>query len=181
MKLGFILASCYFAGAIATELSHDVLKVNPFVPIILLWTGAFIRDRSIFSDMQLSADQRSTSPRTLGVRSRPELLDAITTIQRSLPKLNRRVLTSKVALAATIATLSFAQHRGTVMPTAGAKAGATQGTFTTYDDIPWKPLNPKQPGLQMSVVWGIQTTAPRRSCKSFLRVGTRLALAHRGI
>jgi uncharacterized membrane protein len=48
MKLGFILASCYFAGAIATELSHDVLKVNPFVPIVLLWVGAFIRDRSIF-------------------------------------------------------------------------------------------------------------------------------------
>jgi hypothetical protein len=48
MKLGFILASCYFAGAIATELSHDVLKVNPFVPIVLLWIGAFIRNRSIF-------------------------------------------------------------------------------------------------------------------------------------
>jgi len=48
MKLGFILASCYFAGAIATELSHDVLKVNTFVPIALLWIGAFIRDRSIF-------------------------------------------------------------------------------------------------------------------------------------
>ena len=48
MKLGFILASCYFAGAIATELSHDVLEVNPFVPIVLLWIGAFIRDRSIF-------------------------------------------------------------------------------------------------------------------------------------
>jgi hypothetical protein len=46
--LGFILASCYFAGAIATELSHEVLKVNPFVPIVLLWIGAFIRDRSIF-------------------------------------------------------------------------------------------------------------------------------------
>jgi hypothetical protein len=29
MKLGFILASCYFGGAIATELSQDVLKVNP--------------------------------------------------------------------------------------------------------------------------------------------------------
>jgi hypothetical protein len=29
--------------------------------------------------MQLSADQWSTSPRTLGVRSRPELLDSITT------------------------------------------------------------------------------------------------------
>jgi hypothetical protein len=48
MKLGFILASCYFGGAIATELSHDALKANPFVPIVLLWIGAFIRDRSIF-------------------------------------------------------------------------------------------------------------------------------------
>jgi hypothetical protein len=47
-KLGFVLASCYFAGAIATELSHDALKVNPFIPIVLLWIGAFIRDRSVF-------------------------------------------------------------------------------------------------------------------------------------
>jgi len=48
MKLGFILASCYFGGAIATELSHNVLKINPFIPIVLLWICAFIRDRSIF-------------------------------------------------------------------------------------------------------------------------------------
>jgi len=48
MKLGFILVSCYFAGAIATELSHETLKVNPFIPIALLWIGVFIRDRSIF-------------------------------------------------------------------------------------------------------------------------------------
>ena len=47
-RLGFILASCYFAGAIATELSHDELKVNPFIPMALLWIGAFIRDRAIF-------------------------------------------------------------------------------------------------------------------------------------
>jgi DoxX-like protein len=47
-KLGFLLASCYFGGAIATELSHDGLKLNPFIPIVLLWIGAFIRDRSIF-------------------------------------------------------------------------------------------------------------------------------------
>jgi hypothetical protein len=39
-KLGFVLASCYFAGAIATELSHAALKVNPFIPIVLLWVGA---------------------------------------------------------------------------------------------------------------------------------------------
>ena len=47
-KLGFLLASCYFGGAIATELSHDALKINPFIPIGLLWIAAFIRDRSIF-------------------------------------------------------------------------------------------------------------------------------------
>jgi hypothetical protein len=34
--------------AIATELSDHALKVNPFVPIALLWIGAFMRDRSIF-------------------------------------------------------------------------------------------------------------------------------------
>src|SRR5258706_8115542 len=48
MRLGFLLASCYFGGAIATELSHDALKANPFIPIVLLWIGAFIPDRSIF-------------------------------------------------------------------------------------------------------------------------------------
>jgi hypothetical protein len=30
------------------ELSHDALKANPFIPIVLLWIGAFARDRSIF-------------------------------------------------------------------------------------------------------------------------------------
>ena len=28
-RLGFLLASCYFGGAIATELWHDALKPNP--------------------------------------------------------------------------------------------------------------------------------------------------------
>ena len=35
-------------SAIAMKLSHDDLKVSPFIPIVLLWIGAFIRDRSIF-------------------------------------------------------------------------------------------------------------------------------------
>ena len=48
MFVPFILASSYLGGAIATELSHGALKVNPFIPIVLLWIGAFIRDRSIF-------------------------------------------------------------------------------------------------------------------------------------
>src|SRR2546428_14188493 len=36
MKLGVILASCYFGGAIATELSHDASKVATFIPIVLV-------------------------------------------------------------------------------------------------------------------------------------------------
>jgi len=66
--------------------------------------------------------------------------------------LNRRVLTSVVvALATTITTQSFAQHRGTgATPAAVAKAGATQGTFTTSDAIPWKPIDPKKyPGFSV--------------------------------
>ena len=38
---------------------------------------------------------------------------------------------------------------------AGAEAGATQGSFTTSDTIPWKPIDPRKPdGVQMFVVWG---------------------------
>jgi hypothetical protein len=48
MKIGFILASCYLAGAIATELSHGALTVSPFIPLALLWVGAFLRNRTIF-------------------------------------------------------------------------------------------------------------------------------------
>ena len=71
--------------------------------------------------------------------------------------LNRKVLTSVVAsvVAITITTQSFAQNRGTAAsPTVGATAGAIQGRFTTSDAIPWKPVDPKHPGLMMSVVWG---------------------------
>jgi quercetin dioxygenase-like cupin family protein len=39
-------------------------------------------------------------------------------------------------------------------PAQGAKAGVIQGIFTTSDAIPWKPVDPKHPGLMMYVVWG---------------------------
>ena len=64
---------------------------------------------------------------------------------------------AKLALGAALMSLTaFAQEdRGTgATPAAGAKAGATQGTFTTSDAIPWKPVDPKHPGLQMFAVWG---------------------------
>ncbi|WP_338876992.1 DoxX family protein [Spirosoma sp. SC4-14] len=47
MKIGFVLLSCYFAGALATELSHGT-PLNAFMPIILVWIAAFLRDRRIF-------------------------------------------------------------------------------------------------------------------------------------
>ena len=48
MRLGFILLSCYFSGALATELSHDGAPLNPLLPLILIWITAFLRDKSIF-------------------------------------------------------------------------------------------------------------------------------------
>lgn len=47
MKAGFLLLSCYLAGAMATELSHST-PLNALGPIILLWIAAFLRDKSIF-------------------------------------------------------------------------------------------------------------------------------------
>lgn len=48
IRIGFILLSCYYAGAMATELSHDGSMLNPGIPLMLLWLTAFIRDRSLF-------------------------------------------------------------------------------------------------------------------------------------
>lgn len=47
MKLGFLLLTGYFAGALATELSHHAAPVA-LLPLALIWTSAFLRDRSIF-------------------------------------------------------------------------------------------------------------------------------------
>jgi hypothetical protein len=47
MKIGFILLSCYFAGALATELSHNGPLLNPIMPLALVWIAAFLRDPSI--------------------------------------------------------------------------------------------------------------------------------------
>lgn len=48
MRIGFILLSCYFAGAMATELSHDGSIFNPGIPLTLIWITAYLRDKSIF-------------------------------------------------------------------------------------------------------------------------------------
>ena len=47
IKIGFILLSCYFGGALATELSHQS-TFNALLPIVLVWVTAFLRDPGIF-------------------------------------------------------------------------------------------------------------------------------------
>jgi hypothetical protein len=48
MRIGFILLCCYFAGAMATELSHDGSMLNPGIPLMLIWITAFLRDKYLF-------------------------------------------------------------------------------------------------------------------------------------
>jgi len=47
-KIGFILLSCYFSGAIATDLSHGENIMAAAMPLILVWIAAFLLDNSIF-------------------------------------------------------------------------------------------------------------------------------------
>ena len=47
MRLGFVLLSCYFAGAIAVELANS-MPFNAMLPMGLVWISAFLRDRPVF-------------------------------------------------------------------------------------------------------------------------------------
>jgi hypothetical protein len=47
MKIGFILLTAYFAGAMATQVSHHMM-LNALTPLVLIWVAAFLRDRYIF-------------------------------------------------------------------------------------------------------------------------------------
>jgi len=51
MKIGFLLLACYFAGALATEISHNGAVMNAMIPASLVWITAFLRDPSIFIDL----------------------------------------------------------------------------------------------------------------------------------
>jgi len=58
MRIGFILLSCYFAGAMATELSHNGPIANAMIPLVLVWIGTFVRDKSVF---MLQAPKRNSA------------------------------------------------------------------------------------------------------------------------
>lgn len=48
MKLGFLLLTCYFAGAVAADLSHGASPTPAAVLLTLVWVAAFLRDCTIF-------------------------------------------------------------------------------------------------------------------------------------
>ncbi|MBL7780612.1 MAG: DoxX family protein [Saprospiraceae bacterium] len=47
MRIGFVLLSCYFAGALAVELAN-AQPFNALIPMVLVWISAFLRDREVF-------------------------------------------------------------------------------------------------------------------------------------
>lgn len=57
MKIGFILLSCYFAGAMGTDLSHGHTLANAMMPMVLIWIAAFLRDRSVFLPAPAQTDK----------------------------------------------------------------------------------------------------------------------------
>ncbi|GAB3833618.1 DoxX family protein [Hymenobacter jeollabukensis] len=48
MKLGLLLLTSYFAGAIATDLTHGKSPGPAVMILTLVWIAAFVRDRSAF-------------------------------------------------------------------------------------------------------------------------------------
>ncbi|HEV8282787.1 MAG TPA: DoxX family protein [Chitinophagaceae bacterium] len=52
MKLGFLLLTAYFGGAMAVELSHGNIFIFPAIILTLIWIAAFLRDPSIFKPFQ---------------------------------------------------------------------------------------------------------------------------------
>ena len=56
MKLSFILLSCYFSGAVATEISHTGNFIVPSIFLVVVWIASLLRERSL---LKLAEDSRS--------------------------------------------------------------------------------------------------------------------------
>ena len=52
MRIGFFLLTAYYGGAMAVELSHGHMFVFPAGILIIIWVGAFLRDKSLFKSFQ---------------------------------------------------------------------------------------------------------------------------------
>jgi hypothetical protein len=64
LRLALIGLTCYFSGAIATEISHDGNGVFPLLLLVLVWISALIRDKYIFR-MPVKKDNGYYGPRPM--------------------------------------------------------------------------------------------------------------------
>jgi hypothetical protein len=48
LKIGFLLITCYFSGALATDLSHGHSLVTPFVILVMVWVSTFLKNPGLF-------------------------------------------------------------------------------------------------------------------------------------
>jgi hypothetical protein len=51
MRIGFLLLTAYFGGAIAVEISHGTFII-PSLILSIIWIAAFLRDPAIFRGNQ---------------------------------------------------------------------------------------------------------------------------------
>jgi hypothetical protein len=58
MKIGFLLLTAFFGGAMAVELSHGNVFIAPAIILSLVWIAAYVREPSIFKTIP---DQQKAS------------------------------------------------------------------------------------------------------------------------
>lgn len=57
LKLSFILLSCFFSGAIATEISHGGNFIVPMMFLALVWVASFLREPSLLFEDKFKQDE----------------------------------------------------------------------------------------------------------------------------
>jgi hypothetical protein len=62
VRIGFLLLTAYFGGAIATEMAHGA-PIAPVVILTLVWIGAYLRKPEIFRGERSSAKQTNWKPK----------------------------------------------------------------------------------------------------------------------
>lgn len=61
IRIGFLLLTAYFGGAMAVELSQHHFFMIPLVILILVWLAAWYRDNSLFIPLQKSRATGATA------------------------------------------------------------------------------------------------------------------------
>ena len=56
MKIGFLLLSCYWSGAVAVEFSHGAIGPGLVALLVVLWIAAYLREPAIF--LKRDSDQQ---------------------------------------------------------------------------------------------------------------------------